>query len=83
VRIPVWGRGKSGKPPGWEQVHKQVIKYLGKIPEWGRGINLKTSTCEQEQDSKGFCENSRLGKGISGKAPGFIRETYSRLEFGQ
>ncbi len=24
-------------------------------------------------DSKRFCENSRLGKGISGKTPGFIR----------
>jgi hypothetical protein len=26
-------------------------------------------------DSKGFCENSGLGKGISGKTSGFIRET--------
>jgi hypothetical protein len=41
---------------------------------------LRTGTLT---DSKGFCENSRLGKGISEKAPGFIRETYSRLEFGQ
>ncbi len=31
-------------------------------------------------DLKGFCENSWLGKRISGKIPGFIRETYSRLE---
>jgi hypothetical protein len=37
VRIPVWGRGKYGKPPGSEQVqvHKQVIKDLGRIPGWG------------------------------------------------
>jgi hypothetical protein len=32
VRIPVWGKGKSGKTPGWEEVHKQVIKDLGRFP---------------------------------------------------
>ena len=30
-------------------------------------------------DSKGFCEHSRLEKGIFGKRLGFIREIYSRL----
>jgi hypothetical protein len=34
---------------------------------------LRTGTLT---DSKGFSENFRLGKGISGKTPGFIRETY-------
>jgi hypothetical protein len=38
---------------------------------------LRTGTLS---DSKGFCENSGLGKGISGKTSGFIRETYSRPE---
>jgi hypothetical protein len=31
-------------------------------------------------DSKGSCENSGLGMGISGKTSGFIRGTYSRLD---
>jgi hypothetical protein len=68
VRITVWGRGKYGKPPGWKQVHKQVIKDLGRIPGWGRGINLKTSTCKHRNThlfpaGKGnIRENSRLHK---------------------
>ncbi len=38
---------------------------------------LRTGTLT---DSKEFCENSGLGKGISGKISGFMRETYSGLE---
>jgi hypothetical protein len=30
------------------QVHKQVIKDLGRIPDWKRGILGKTPACEQE-----------------------------------
>jgi hypothetical protein len=41
-------RGKYGKTSGWEEVHKQVIKDLGKIPAWRRGISGKTHACEQE-----------------------------------
>jgi hypothetical protein len=39
IRIPVWGRGKSGKSPG--KKHKRVIKDLGRIPCWRRGISGK------------------------------------------
>jgi hypothetical protein len=41
-------RGKYGKTSGWEEVHKQIIKDLGKIPAWRRGISGKTPACEQE-----------------------------------
>jgi hypothetical protein len=44
--------------------------------------NIRKSSCLRTvtlTDSKGFCENSLLGKGISGKTSGFIRETYSRI----
>jgi hypothetical protein len=41
VRIPVWGRGKSGKTPGWEQAHKQLIKYFGRIPNRRRELSRK------------------------------------------
>jgi hypothetical protein len=34
-------RGKYGKTSGSEEVHKQVIKDLGKIPAWRRGISGK------------------------------------------
>ncbi len=47
---------------------------------WRRGIScLRTGTGTQT-DSKGFCENSGLKKGISGETPGFMETTYSRLE---
>jgi hypothetical protein len=45
--------------------------------------NIREKSCLRTgtlTDSKEFCENSGLGKGISGKTSGFIRETYSRLE---
>jgi hypothetical protein len=38
-------RGKYGKTSGWEEVHKQVIKDLGLIPAWRRGISGKTPAC--------------------------------------
>jgi hypothetical protein len=41
-------RGKYGKISGWEQVHKRVIKYLGRNPAWRRGISGKNPACEQE-----------------------------------
>ncbi len=41
-------RGKYGKIWGWEQVYKWVIKDLGRIPAWRRGISGKTPVCEQE-----------------------------------
>jgi hypothetical protein len=41
-------RGKFGKTSGWEQLHKRVIKDLGRIPAWRRGISEKTPACEQE-----------------------------------
>jgi hypothetical protein len=41
-------RGKYGKISGWEQVHKWVIKDLGRIPAWRRGIFGKTPVCEQK-----------------------------------
>jgi hypothetical protein len=28
VKIPNWGRGISGKIPGWKQVHQRVLKIL-------------------------------------------------------
>jgi hypothetical protein len=40
--------GKSRKTSGWEQVHKWVIKDLGRIPGWKRGISRKTYACKQE-----------------------------------
>jgi hypothetical protein len=45
-------------------------EYLGKLLPANRNVT----------DLKEFCENSGLGKGISGKTSGFIRETYSRIE---
>jgi hypothetical protein len=82
VRIPVWGRGIPGKAKGWEKVQKRVIKDLGRNPGYRRGISEKNSCLRTGTltDSKGFGENSGLGKGISGKTSGFIRETFSRLE---
>jgi hypothetical protein len=41
-------RGKYGKISGWEQVHKLVIKDLGRIHAWRRGISGKTPVCEQK-----------------------------------
>jgi hypothetical protein len=44
--------------------------------------NIWEKSCLQTgtlTDSKGFCEISGLGNGISWKTSGFIRETYSRL----
>jgi hypothetical protein len=73
VRIPVWGRGKYGKPPGSEQVHKQVIKDLGRIPGWRRGINLKTPTCTCEQEHK-------LIQKDSVRIPGWEREYPGKLQ---
>jgi hypothetical protein len=52
VRIPFWGRGKSGKTSGWEQVHTNELakilegvvagedEYPGKLlPANSRNIN--------------------------------------------
>jgi hypothetical protein len=82
VKIPVWRRGKSWKTHGWEHVSKQVIKDL-----WKNSLlekrNIWENSCLRKGTltvSKGFCENSWLGMGISGKTRGFIRETCSRLE---
>jgi hypothetical protein len=44
-RIPVWGRGKSGKTSGWEQVHNKLSKIL---EEFLAGISGKTPAYEQE-----------------------------------
>jgi hypothetical protein len=44
----------------------------GQEENW-ENFSLQTGT---PTDSKRFCENSGLGKGISGKAPGLIKETY-------
>jgi hypothetical protein len=41
-------RGKYRKNSGWKEVHKQVIKDLGTIPAWRKGISRKTPACEQE-----------------------------------
>jgi hypothetical protein len=77
-------RGKYGKISGWEQVRNRVIKVLERIPSWSSGEEEYPGKLlpanSKATDSKGFCENSGLGKGISGKTSGFIRETYSRIE---
>jgi hypothetical protein len=31
-----------------EQVHERVIKNLGRIPGWRRGVTRKTPACEQK-----------------------------------
>jgi hypothetical protein len=41
-------RGKYKKISGYEQVHKRVIKDLGRNPAWRRGISGKNPACEQE-----------------------------------
>jgi hypothetical protein len=66
VRIPVLGKGRSWKTPGWKQVNKRVIKDLGRILGW-----------REEYPGKLL---SGLGKEISGKTPGFIREKCSRFQ---
>jgi hypothetical protein len=59
----------------------KLSKILEEFPpgeeEYRENSCLRTGTLT---DSKGFCENSGLGKGISGKTSGFIGETYSRPE---
>ena len=65
-------REKYGKTSGWEEVHKRVIKDLGRIPTCRRGISGKTPVCEQKhqlihKDSVRIPawerENFRLNKG--------------------
>jgi hypothetical protein len=41
-------KGKIRENSGWEQVHKWVIKDLGRIPVWRGGISGKTPVWEQE-----------------------------------
>jgi hypothetical protein len=63
--------------------NKRVIKDLGRIPCCAGEQEYPEKPCLRAGiliDSKGFFENSGLGKGIFGKTPGFIREIYSLLE---
>jgi hypothetical protein len=67
VSIPVWERENSRS---WKN-------------SWLEKRNFRKNSCLRTctlTDSKGFYENSGLGKEISGETLGFIRETYSRLE---
>jgi hypothetical protein len=62
-------RGKYGKTSGLEEVHKRVIKDLGRIPRLEKR-NIRENSCLRTgtlTDSKGFCENSGLGKEYPGK----------------
>jgi hypothetical protein len=58
----IWGKiSCKGEPPrSWKN------SRLDKRKIW-ENFCLQTGT---PTDSKGFCKNSGLGKGISGKAPG-------------
>ncbi len=71
MRILYGGREITGKGPGWEQLHKPVIKDLGRSPG-----NLLPASMYTQTDSLRIPD---WGKGISGKTPGYIREKYSRL----
>jgi hypothetical protein len=64
-------RGKYGKTSGWEDVLKQVIKDLGKIPAWRRGISRKTPASEQEH---------YLIQKDSVRIPGWEREYPGKLQ---
>ncbi len=76
------GKGKIGENSGLETgTHtNELSKILEAFPygeeEYPRKLLPRTGTLT---DSKGLCENSGPGKGISGKTSGFIRETYFRL----
>ncbi len=66
VIIPDWGRGISGKTPGWEQVlYKKFSKSLEEFRagKWGLFGKTPGMQTDAQTDSKGFCENSGLGKG--------------------
>jgi hypothetical protein len=58
------------------KLSKILEEFLAEVEEYPGKLCLGTGT---HTDSKGFCENSRLGKGIYGKTQGFIREKYSWL----
>jgi hypothetical protein len=64
-------RRKYGKTSGWEEVHKQVIKDLGRIPTWRRGISGKTPACVQEH---------YLIQKDSVRIPGWEREYPGKLQ---
>jgi hypothetical protein len=64
-------RGKYGKTAGWEEVHKRVIKDLGRIPAWRRGISGKTPACEHEY---------YLIQKVSVRIPGWEREYLGKFQ---
>jgi hypothetical protein len=72
VRSSRWGKGKSGKTLCWESVHKRVFKDIGSIQTGKEELH--------KMIQKDSVRSSRWGKGISGKTPGFIMETYFRLD---
>ncbi len=85
VMIPVWWIRKIQGNPWKLRAGKRYTDKLSNILEEfpAEQRNIPENSClwiGTLTDLKGFCENSWLGKGISGKIPGFIRETYSRLE---
>jgi hypothetical protein len=59
------------------ELSKILEEFLAGEEEYPENFCLQTGILI---DSKGFFENSGLGKGIFKKTPGFIREIYSRLE---
>jgi hypothetical protein len=57
-------RGKYGKISGWEQVHKWVIKDLGRIPAWRRGNPGKLLSANRNTNwFKRILWEFQLGKG--------------------
>jgi len=76
--------------PGWEMFYfpkdaiqeNELSKILEEFPaaEEEYPGKLLPANINTNWFKKGFCENSRLGEGISGETPCFIRETNSRIE---
>jgi hypothetical protein len=84
VRIPVRGREKSGKAPGKLRAGNKYTVQTSYQRSRKNSLlvkrNMQENSCLRTgvlTNSKGFCENSGLGKEISGKTSGLIRKTYS------